>query len=32
VQVNRPTVTFSAIGQPQRITAPAHAIQVYGQG
>ena len=32
VQVTRLTVTFSAIGQPQRITAPAHAISVYGQG
>jgi hypothetical protein len=32
VQVNRLTVTFSAIGQPQRITAPAHAIPVYGHG
>ena len=32
VQVSRLTVTFSAIGQPQRITAPAHAIPVYGQG
>jgi hypothetical protein len=32
VQVNRLTVTFSAIGQPQRISAPAHAIPVYGQG
>src|SRR5262249_37218234 len=29
VQVNRLTVTFSAIGQPQRITAPAHSIPVY---
>jgi hypothetical protein len=32
VEVNRLTVTFSAIGQRQRITAPAHAIPVYGQG
>ena len=32
VQVTRLTVTFSGIGQPQRITAPAHAIPVYGQG
>jgi hypothetical protein len=32
VQVTRLTVTFSAIGQPQRITAPAHAIPVYGRG
>jgi len=32
VQVNRLTVTFSAIGQPRRITAPAHAIPVYGRG
>ena len=32
VQVNRLTVTFSAIGQRQRITAPAHAIPVYGRG
>jgi hypothetical protein len=31
-QVTRLTVTFSGIGQPQRITAPAHAIPVYGQG
>jgi len=32
VQVTRLTVTFSAVGEPQRITAPAHAIPVYGQG
>jgi len=32
VQVNRLTVTFSAIGRPQRITAPAHAIPVYARG
>jgi len=32
VQVNRLTVTFSAIGQPQRITAPAHSTPVYGKG
>jgi hypothetical protein len=32
VQVTALTVTFSGIGQPQRITAPAHAIQQYGQG
>jgi hypothetical protein len=32
VQVSRLTVTFSAIGQPQRITAPAHATPVYGRG
>ena len=32
VQVSRLTVTFSAIGQPQRITVPAHAIPVYGRG
>ena len=32
VQVSRLTVTFSAIGQPQRITAPAHAVPVYGRG
>ena len=31
-QVTRLTVTFSGIGQPQRITAPVHAIPVYGQG
>jgi replicative superfamily II helicase len=32
VQVSRLTVTFSAIGQPQRITAPAHSTPVYGRG
>jgi hypothetical protein len=32
VQITRLTVTFSAIGQPQHITAPAHAIAQYGQG
>ena len=32
VQISALTVTFSAIGQPQRITAPAHAIPVYGRG
>jgi hypothetical protein len=32
VQVSRLIVTFSAIGQPQRITVPAHAIPVYGRG
>jgi hypothetical protein len=32
VEVNRLTVTFSAIGQRQHITAPAHAIPVYSQG
>jgi hypothetical protein len=32
VQVTTLTVTFSQIGQPQRITAPAHAIAVFGQG
>ena len=32
VQVNRLTVTFSAIGQPQRIIAQAHAIPLYGRG
>jgi len=32
VQVSRLTVTFSAIGQPQHITAPRHAIQQYGRG
>ena len=26
------TVSFSGIGQPQRITAPRHAIQQYGRG
>jgi hypothetical protein len=26
------TVTFSGIGQPQRITAPRHAIQQFGRG
>jgi hypothetical protein len=32
VQVTALTVTFSGIGQPQRITAPAHAIAQYGRG
>jgi hypothetical protein len=32
VQVTALTVTFSGIGQPQRITAPAHAIQQYSRG
>jgi len=32
VQVTAITVTFSGIGQPQRITAPAHAIAQYGRG
>jgi hypothetical protein len=32
VQVTALTVTFSGIGQPQRITAPPHAIQQYGRG
>ena len=32
VQVTRLSVTFSAIGQPQHITAPKHAIAQYGQG
>ena len=32
VQVSAVTVTFSGIGQPQRITAPAHAIAQYGRG
>jgi hypothetical protein len=32
VQVTMLTVTFSAIGQPQRITAPAHAIGQFGRG
>ena len=32
VQVTALTVTFSGVGQPQRITAPAHAIQQYGRG
>ncbi len=32
VQVTALTVTFSGIGQPQHITAPAHAIQQYGRG
>jgi hypothetical protein len=32
MQVSRLIVTFSAIGQPQRITAPAHATPVYGRG
>lgn len=32
MQVATVTVTFSGIGQPQRITAPAHAIDQYGRG
>ena len=32
VQVTVLTVTFSGIGRPQRITAPAHAVDQYGQG
>jgi hypothetical protein len=32
VQATAVTVTFSGIGQPQRITAPAHAIAQYGRG
>ena len=32
VQVTALTVAFSGIGQPQRITAPAHAIAQYGRG
>jgi hypothetical protein len=32
VQVTALTVTFSGIGQPQRITAPAHAIQQFARG
>jgi hypothetical protein len=32
VQVTALTVTFFGIGQPQRITAPAHAIEEYGRG
>ena len=32
VQASAVTVTFSGIGQPQRITAPAHAIAQYGRG
>jgi hypothetical protein len=32
VQVSAVTVAFSGIGQPQRITAPAHAIAQYGRG
>jgi len=32
VQVTALTVTFSGIGQPQRIIAPAHAIAQYGRG
>jgi len=32
VQVSAVTVTFSGIGQPQRITAPAHAIDQFGRG
>ena len=32
VAVTALTVTFSGIGQPQRITPPRHAIQQYGRG
>jgi hypothetical protein len=32
VQVTALTVTFSGIGQPQHINAPAHAIAQYGRG
>lgn len=32
VRVSGLTVSFSSIGQPQHITAPAHAIDVYGRG
>jgi hypothetical protein len=32
VQVTALTVTFSGIGQPQRITPPRHAIQQYARG
>jgi hypothetical protein len=32
VQATALTVTFSGIGQPQRITAPRHAIQQFGRG
>jgi hypothetical protein len=32
VQVTALSVTFSGIGQPQHITAPAHAIAQYGRG
>ena len=32
VQATALTVTFSGIGQPQHITAPAHAIDQYGRG
>ena len=32
VQVTTLTVTFSGVGQPQRITAPRHSIPVYSQG
>ena len=32
VQATALTVTFSGIGQPQRITPPRHAIQQYGRG
>jgi hypothetical protein len=32
VQVTALTVAFSGIGQPQHITAPAHAIAQYGRG
>jgi hypothetical protein len=31
-QVTAVTVSFSGIGRPQRIVAPAHAIQQYGRG
>ena len=32
VQATALTVTFSGIGQPQHIAAPAHAIEQYGRG
>ena len=32
VQLSAVTVTFSGIGRPQRITAPAHAIAQFGRG
>lgn len=32
VQITALTVSFSGIGQPHTITAPAHAIQQYGHG
>jgi hypothetical protein len=32
VQVTAVSVTFSAIGQPQRISAPRHVVNIFGRG